>query len=516
MAMQGDSGERAERGPDPLPGSPFPESVQRALDCMVEGLQLIDFDYRYRYLNPAAARHGRRPRHELLGRTMMACYPGIEETPMFARLRECMSERRFVQMENEFRYPDGSTGWFELHFEPAPEGVLVLSLDITERKQLEAQLRQSQKMEAVGRLAGGVAHDFNNLLSVILSCATFLEPAVAGKEPASEDVAAIIAAARRAAEITGQLLSFSRSQVMTLRAVTGNELAQRIEPLLRRAAGTEVDLFISLSPEPWRVQIDVGQMEQVLLNLVINACDAMPDGGKLTVEISNVEADATYAGGHARMEPGPYVMIAVSDTGHGMTREVRERVFEPFFTTKEDGRGSGLGLATCYGIVKQVGGDISVYSELGRGTTFKVYLPRHLGAADAQRPAPPPRTSGGEETILVIEDDVAVRAVMVRALRERGYAVLSAGDAADAAAIAAGNGGIDLLITDMVLPGGSGAEIAGDLAREGLVSRTLYISGYPDAAVVRHGVVDPGASFLQKPFAPETLATRVRALLDAG
>jgi two-component system cell cycle sensor histidine kinase/response regulator CckA len=390
-------------------------------------------------------------------------------------------------------------------------------LDITERKQLEEQFHQAQKMEAVGRLAGGVAHDFNNLLTAILGSADLVLESLTPGAAEREEVGEIRKAAVRAADLTRQLLAFSRQQVIAPRVLNPNAVVADIDKLLRRLLGEDVALRTVLAPDLASVKADPSQLEQVLLNLAVNARDAMPNGGKLTIETQNVELDQEYVRGHLSAQPGSYVMLAVSDTGVGMDAATQARIFEPFFTTKERGKGTGLGLATVYGIVKQSGGWIWVYSEPGQGTTFKVYLPRVTEAAAPAAPSPePPVSVRGSETILVVEDDEMIRNLVHKVLKANGYTVLVAGTGSDAERVAAAHAGtIHLLMTDVVLPGLNGREVAQRLGARRPGIRVLYLSGYTDDAIVHHGVLQAGVAFLQKPFPPAILGRKVREVLDS-
>ncbi|HEX7083950.1 MAG TPA: ATP-binding protein [Gaiellaceae bacterium] len=387
---------------------------------------------------------------------------------------------------------------------------VVLAQDVTEQRRLEEQLRQAQKMEAIGRLAGGVAHDFNNLLVVIRGYSGALAEALERDEELQRQAVAIDQAGERAASLTRQLLAFSRRQVLRPAVVSVNDVVSETRSLLDRVIGEDVQLTTELEPEPWRVLADPGQLVQVILNLAVNARDAMPDGGTLSIRTGNVELDAEYAAGHVGVDPGQYVLLQVTDSGVGMDRETQEHVFEPFFTTKEEG--TGLGLATVHGIVRQSGGHIWLYSEPGLGTTFKLYLRRTELAPVAAAPAPDAARLGGDETLLLVEDDEGVRTFVSLTLAGRGYRVLEADRADTAEQIAASADGIDLLITDVVMPGRSGRELADRLqaAKPGL--RVLFTSGYPGDAVLRSDAAD--TDFLEKPFGPLELARAVRRLLD--
>jgi two-component system, cell cycle sensor histidine kinase and response regulator CckA len=393
-------------------------------------------------------------------------------------------------------------------------GLVGISRDITARKRLEAQFRHAQKMEGIGRLAGGVAHDFNNLLTAITGYAELARDTLAPDDPLDGDLQAILDAANRATALTRQLLVFARKQVLEPQVLQLNELVLNLDKLLRRLIGEDIEFVTLPAPELWSVKADANQIEQILVNLAINARDAMPRGGKLTIEIANVLLDAAYVRQHMGARRGSYVMLAVSDTGVGMPPEVQARVFEPFFTTKEAGKGTGLGLATCYGIVKQHGGSIWVYSEVGHGTTFKVYLPRTTEVADDRRTDASPAVLGGSETVLLVEDEGTVRQLATRVLRQLGYTVLEASDGVEALRVAGEHSGmIDLLLTDVVMPQLGGAVLATRLRETYLRLKVLFMSGYTDQAIVDHSLLEPGVAFLQKPFAPELLARRVREVL---
>jgi len=382
-------------------------------------------------------------------------------------------------------------------------------------RQSEEQLRQSQKMEAVGRLAGGVAHDFNNMLSVILSYGELMLSVMPQADPMRADVDEIRKAANRAASLTRQLLLFSRQQVAEPRVIDLNDVLSTMSNMLQRILGEDVELVSIPSPALWYVHVDVSHIEQVVMNLVVNARDAMPIGGKLTIETANVELDADYIAGHLPAKTGAHVMLSITDTGCGIDRAVQERMFEPFYTTKERGKGTGLGLSTVFGIVQQSGGNIWVYSEVGKGTTFKIYLPRIESDIAALHQPVAPATLRGDETILVVEDEDQVRAIVVTVLRKHGYRVLAAENAGEALLLCERHvGRIDLLLTDVVMPQMSGPELAKRLTAGRPDVRVLCMSGYTDDSIVRHGVLEAHMAFLQKPITPATLTRKVREVLD--
>jgi two-component system, cell cycle sensor histidine kinase and response regulator CckA len=419
-------------------------------------------------------------------------------------------------------HTDNSWRWIEMQASAIREqdrhyGILV-GRDVSERKHLEVQLMQSQRLESVGRLAGGVAHDFNNLLTAIMGNTDLARDSLPAVHPARADLDEVTKSSERAAELTRQLLAFARKQIIEPHVIDLNQLIHDMDKLLRRLLGEHIELIVRTAPDLWLVRADHGQIEQIVVNLAVNARDAMPSGGTLTIETGNVQLDHDYAHRHISVSPGQYVMLAVSDTGTGMDEEIQAQIFEPFFTTKAHGRGTGLGLATCYGIVKQHGGSIWPYSEPGHGSTFKIYLPQIKAPAD-HFPLRPnaddlPR---GDETVLLAEDEPSVRMLAARVLRAQGYTVVEAesGDTALLLAHTWTGAQIDLLLTDVVMPRMSGRALAGHIQILFPASAVLFISGYTDNAIVHHSQLDPGVIFLQKPFSPAALARKVREVLDS-
>jgi two-component system cell cycle sensor histidine kinase/response regulator CckA len=442
------------------------------------------------------------------------------------RAARTASEQMLAGGESEFRIlrPDGELRWIKNQIFPIKDAtgkihrVAGVAADITKTKQFQAQFHKAQKMEAIGRLAGGVAHDFNNLLTAIGGYSHFLLNSLAADDKRREDVEQIKKAGETAAGLTRQLLAFSRQQVLQMKVVDCNFLVSDLEKMLRRIVSEDVKLTTVLSPEPGFIKSDPGQIEQVLLNLVVNAKDALPKGGSITIETSNVELKGDYARMHLQVKPGSYVMFAVSDSGTGMESETLTHLFEPFFTTKEQGKGTGLGLATVYGIVKQSGGGIYVQSEIGAGTIFKVYFPR---VAEASQPADvgrvPEKSPHGSETILLVEDDERVRTFVYRALLECGYAVLAAQDSAQAMRLCEKKGdSVNLILTDVIMPQMHGPELVKLLLPLCPGAKVIFMSGYTDTVVTHRGLIDSGAPFLQKPLTPDALARKVREVLDGA
>ncbi len=461
---------------------------------------------------------------EFVGRNAMELIHPDDRAGVLVRLQDAMAAPRApVQVAARVRHKNGSWRYLEGVFtnlidDPSVGAIVNNYRDVTDRRILEEQVMMSQKMEAIGRLAGGVAHDFNNILTAIGGYSDLLLADLPPDDSRRHDVEEIHQATQRAAALTQQLLAFSRRQVLQPKIINLNALVPDIEKMLRRLIGEDILFATVLHPHLGNVRADPGQLEQVIVNLAVNARDAMSDGGRLTIETRNVELDEAYTAEHPAVKPGRYVMLAVTDTGVGMDQETKARIFEPFFSTKVRGKGTGLGLATVYGIVQQTGGHIWPYSEPGRGTTMRVYLPRVDAPADPiEHPRDAaPETLRGSETILVVEDEAPVRAVTRQLLERNGYTVLEAPDGAAALALvdgAAGGRHIDLLLTDVIMPGMSGRELAAQLNARRPNVRVLFMSGYTDDAVVRHGMLEPGLAYLEKPFRPTALLRKVRGVL---
>jgi two-component system cell cycle sensor histidine kinase/response regulator CckA len=457
---------------------------------------------------------------EVLGHTLPAIAPD-----QLREFREhhlaVLAGKSFIDLEVRWQRRDGALLMLSLALAPLygglseVRGVIALAADLTERKKLESQLRQSQKMEAVGQLAGGVAHDFNNLLTAIMGYTSLLLKVVPRQDPKHEDLLEIDRAAGRATELTQQLLAFSRRQMLKPTLLDLNAVLSDTMRLLGRLLGEHIELAILPDTGLGVVRADRGQIEQVIINLAVNARDAMQGGGRLVLETRNVTLDRTYASQHPGATEGEFVMLAVTDTGTGMDAATQARIFEPFFTTKERGKGTGLGLSTVYGIIKQSGGTIYVYSEPDRGTTFKIYLPRVMARGPIEMPAPvKPANVRGTETVLVVEDEEGVRSLTCRVLHTYGYTVLEAENGGEALLIAEQHPApVHLLLTDVVLPRMSGLKLAERLVRTQPDLRILYMSGYTDGSIVNH--LDPGTAFIQKPFTPDALAQKLREVLDS-
>ncbi len=493
-------------------------AVERAAD----GIAIVDQDFKVRYANRIYAELVGKPMAQILGQHLQS-FDRLQLDPdVVEEVQRSLRDKQVWSGRVKGKRADGSEMVCELKIasfktEEAPEKVnyVVSVRDVTEMEQLRRQLEQAQRLEAIGRLAGGVAHDFNNVLTAITGYADLVLMDLAPSDPVRKDVEEIKKAASRAASLTRQLLAFGRRLVLQPRVLNLNELVEDLSKMLKRLIGEDIEFVTYLEPELGNVYADPAQIEQVIVNLAVNARDAMPGGGKLIIETRNVTLNQEYVRTHPGSKPGRYVMLAVTDTGIGMDEETKAHIFEPFFTTK-GGEGTGLGLSQVYGIVKQSGGSIWVYSEPGRGTTFKIYLPRV--DAPAAEPAEPKEHAGelkGSETVLLVEDDETVRDLACSVLKRFGYEVLEAKNPTEALRLSEGHEGpIHLLITDVIMPGMNGKELAERLQEGRPELRVLYASGYTDNVIVSHGLLDSGVDFLAKPFGPDNLLRKVREILD--
>jgi PAS domain S-box-containing protein len=494
-----------------------------AIEQAAEMIIVTDATPAIQYVNPAFEATTGYTRAEVLGQNPRFLKSGKQDDLFYQELWSTISNGRTWHGRFVNKKKDGNYYTEEATISPVRDvsgrisNYVAVQRDVTRELEIQAQLHAAQKMESVGRLAGGVAHDFNNLLSVIISYAGLAADELRESDPIRADIVEIQNAGERAAALTRRLLAFSRRQLLEPEVLCLNNVVSGIENMLHRLLGEDIDIKVHLADGLGSVMADPGQLEQVIMNLSINARDAMPQGGRLIIETANVDLDKDYADQHIAVKPGRFVMLSVTDTGTGMDETSKAHIFEPFFTTKEKGKGTGLGLATVYGIVKQSGGSIWAYSEPGRGTTFKVYLPRVDAPAADVKQRPTPRVSTGSETVLIVEDEDAVRRLAERILRSAGYKILSAASGGDALVLCEKHSGtIDLLLTDVVMPQMSGRELADRLtmARQGL--KVLYMSGYTDNAIIHHGVLDPGIRFVGKPFSAAELTRKVREALEEG
>jgi PAS domain S-box-containing protein len=485
-----------------------------------DAVSLMDRDGSFIYASASAASLAGSGQRTLVGRSVFDLVAPAELEVHKQRWQDCV-DRPNVRLRHEFqmRTTDGSTRYVESirtnHLDDPNLGAIVsLVRDVTDKHRLEDQLRQSQKLEAVGRLAGGVAHDFNNLLSVILGYCDLIGPSLA-RDPAGADLQEIRRAGESAASLTRQLLAFSRKQVLSPQVINLSTTITEMDKMMRRLIGEHIELVTLPEEHLGNVRADPHQVEQVVMNLVVNARDAMPAGGKLLVETADVELDPVHAEGLG-VPPGPYVRLAVSDSGEGMGPDVLSRIFDPFFSTKGEG-GTGLGLATVFGIVRQSGGAISVYSEPGRGTTFKVYFPRTTQSVQPAVPPPPPTPLRGGETVLVVDDSEQVRTLVREILRRQGYQVIVVSNPGEALLVAEQHPGeISLLLTDVVMPKMTGRELAERLMKMRPATKVLYMSGYTENTVVHGGTLDQGIAFLPKPITPAALLLKVRETIGSG
>jgi two-component system, cell cycle sensor histidine kinase and response regulator CckA len=500
------------------------EMRDRAIQAVSQGILISDAqdpEYPIIYASPGFERMTGYSAADALGKNCRFLQGPNTDPSVTAEIRAALQQERACTVELLNYRKDGTPFWNHLTLSPVHDGAGRLisfvgtQTDVTERRQLESQFLQTQRMEAVGRLAGGIAHDFNNVLSVILSYASVVVDDLKPEDPMRADIEEVGKAGQRATELTQQLLAFSRQQVLRGQVLDLHQVVTGMEKMLRRLLGADTELTILPASELWSIKADLGQIEQIMMNLAVNARDAMPQSGALTIQINNIELTPSYVRAHHEVKPGPYVMLSITDTGIGMDAATQLRAFEPFFTTKEPGMGTGLGLAAVFGIVKQSGGHIWISSELGRGTTFKLYFPMVTGIAQARAPELPvaeyPRAS---ETILLVEDDDQVRALLQNLLRRWGYLVLAAPNGGEALLICEEHQEkIHLLVTDVVLPRMSGGKLAERLAPLRPEMKVLFMSGYANDEVLRHGVQELEVPYLQKPITPLSLSRKVREVL---
>jgi two-component system, cell cycle sensor histidine kinase and response regulator CckA len=473
------------------------------------------------YVSPSTERLYDRPAAEVVGRNVFELVHADDRERLTEQWQRCL-DHPGVAIRGEFRLPrtDRFVEAVRVNHldDPGLKAVVTICREVTERRRLETRVHQTQRLEAIGRLAGGIAHDFNNILSAIHGFASIVHGELAEPDPLRGDVQEILKAVERAANLTRQLLAFGRRQVLQPKVIDVSSYVRDLERMIRRIVGEDIEIVVRVDDGAVTAKADPGQLEQVLINLVVNARDAMPTGGRITIEASNIVI-ATDSRESAELSPGSYVMLSVSDTGIGMSKKVQDHIFEPFFTTKESGQGSGLGLSTVFGIVKQSGGHIFVESDPGHGSIFKIYFP-----ASRERPTRvitsanlAPVSLSGAETILLVEDENAVRSFVARALRQQGYQVLDASNGGEALMIAEQHQGIiHLLLTDVIMPRVSGKQLAERLRTLRADLRVLYMSGYAEEIIAPHGVLEPGAAFIEKPLTAEALGRKVREVLDAG
>jgi two-component system, cell cycle sensor histidine kinase and response regulator CckA len=498
------------------------EYLGQIINCIGDLLFVKNREHNIVLVNQALCAFTGKPREELLGRLHLESLPKElaqslweREEEVFETGKECLTEDTLNDWQGNLRILMSKKSL--LTDKSGRKQIVNILRDVTEKKLLEAQFLQAHKMEAVGALAGGVAHDFNNLLNVILGYTEMMIEELDPNSPMLKDLEQVKSAGLRATGLTTQLLAFSRKQILQPEIVDLNTIITDTSSMLRRLIGEDIELISNIQPNLGMAKVDPGKIQQVIMNLAINARDAMPQGGALIIETRNVDLDENYMLEHLVAKPGPHVMLAVSDNGIGIDAVIRQHIFEPFFTTKEKGKGTGLGLSTVYGIVKQSDGFIWVYSEPGKGTTFKIYFPRVEGQV-IEKPVEKRIGSRfrGSETVLVVEDEKSVRAIACRILRERGYTTLDAPNGAIALDIAREYAGsINLVLTDVVMPGMSGADFVSRLKQDRPDIKALYISGYTDSAIVHNGALDSSVAFLQKPFSIEGLARKVREVIDS-
>jgi two-component system, cell cycle sensor histidine kinase and response regulator CckA len=493
--------------------------MEDAVGNMLEGYQIIDRDFRYVYVNAAAARHGQKTVKDLHGHKMAEVYPGIEASVVFEKIRGALFERQVHFLTNRFDFPDGTSGYFELRIQPVPQGAVIFSIDVTGREierehneRLSQRLRQVERLESVGRITSGISHDFNNMLTVLLMGLDALEENVASPDKVVAEVEQLRVETRRAARVAQQLMAFSQKRVPHAAYLNLNRVVQSMEPMLRSLAAGKISLSIDLAPDLKDVLIDPGFIEQILLNLALNARDAMPDGGTLVVRSRNVRLDQEYADAHVTCLPGEYVLLTVHDTGVGMDQKILEKIFEPFFTTKPQSAGTGLGLATVYGLVHQSGGAVEVYSEPGRGTAFKVYLPVKEGNMETVKVPVLATVNARTHSVLLVDDEPNLQRLISQILKAAKYPVTCCANAAEALAVLESGGKFDLIITDMSMPGLSGVDLLVTVGKKIPGLKALLISGHiPEAEQLAE--FGSNVQTLEKPFSRDELLTAIAAVM---
>lgn len=484
--------------------------VKVTVDQMHEGVQIIDREWRYVYLNEAAIKHARKPREELLGKTMQDCYPGIQNSHFFEVLQHSMNSREIKSVENYFEYPDKTRCWYELHIEPHVHGILIRSLDITERKKIEENYFQAQKLQALGRLAGSVAHDFNNKLGIMqLFCEMAIENGKKDSVAQKSNLEDILSAIAQAAAISRQLLAFSRKQVFHMQIIGLNEQIEKFADSMRKVFADKVKINLNLAKDLGLVRADSSQLDLVMLNLCMNAREAMPDGGNITLTTKNILLTESDCSKTSELTPGPYVVLEITDTGRGIPPDMLEKIFDPFYTTKLIDVGTGLGLATVYGIIHQCQGTVKVNSKVGVGTTFQMFLPQAFGEISDPISHKKTLKSVAGKRVLIVEDDSLLQKAFVSALKKiECIAVAVDGVSAAKEAWAKNTGQFDLLLTDIMLEKGTGLEIAHELKAANPKLKVIFISGYAKSELMMSGDLFADCKFLQKPVSiPDFLRT---------
>ncbi|MBN8219857.1 MAG: response regulator [Spirochaetes bacterium] len=491
-----------------------------AVGSMLEGYQIIDREFRYVYVNAAAARHGQTTVHDLIGKKMPEAYPGIEATDVFGKIRAAIFAGETHYLTNKFEFPDGSSGHFELRIQPVPQGAVVFSIDVTERElqrerneKLKERLMHFDRLDSVGRVTGGIAHDFNNMLTVLMMGFDVLEEAIADPERSLRELAQLRTETERAARVAEQLLAFSKKKLARAVDLNINDTIRSMQPMLHSVCAGKISLVLDLAVDLAPTHIDPGFMEQIILNLALNARDAMPAGGTLEIRSRNVTLDAEYVAVHATCPPGAYVLMTVHDTGTGISPDIIEKIFEPFFTTKPPRLGTGLGLATVYGLVRESGGAVEVYSEPGNGTSFKIYLPVAVGSVLPSATAPRKQPVKKSYSVLLVDDEPNLQRLISMLLQNAGHTVSCCGSMDEGLTAFEAGGNFDLIVTDMSMPGGSGIDLLEAINNRSPGLRAILISGHLPEKVELNA---PGMAIrmLEKPFSRDHLIETIDALMN--